>query len=346
VGGSGLIVVVIVAAWALFLVPQLLHRRARAAAHLADRLPLDGSGEALAGPAADLVADHGSDPVAPPGAPRLDPVDLSGQTAASVDAEVGAVRLGRRRFGRRVLVRPAPGPASAGGWRARLRLGRWGRPLPRPAARPQVLRSAAARRRRVLAVLALATLVTALVVSVGALLGLPVPGWLVAIPGLLMVGYLVLLALVHPRQPVHSSAGARVVHPSPAAALPAADLWPAPSPRLDAAAAAPADVPAAEPAEQDGPVAARATADRADPRFAGDGTWTPVPVPVPTYVTAPKARRTVRTIDLSNPGSWTSAAVGAPVEVAVAVGAGADAAPAAPQRDDSDSFEHRRAVGD
>ena len=39
-----------------------------------------------------------------------------------------------------------------------------------------------------------------------------------------------------------------------------------------------------------------------------DGTlWDPLPVTLPTYVTKPAAtRRTVRTIDLGEPGAWTS----------------------------------------
>lgn len=34
--------------------------------------------------------------------------------------------------------------------------------------------------------------------------------------------------------------------------------------------------------------------------------WDPLPVTLPTYVTKPRARRTVRTIDLGEPGTWTS----------------------------------------
>ena len=35
--------------------------------------------------------------------------------------------------------------------------------------------------------------------------------------------------------------------------------------------------------------------------------WNPVAVPIPTYVTAPKAVRPIRTIDLTKPGAWTAA---------------------------------------
>jgi hypothetical protein len=34
--------------------------------------------------------------------------------------------------------------------------------------------------------------------------------------------------------------------------------------------------------------------------------WDPVQVPLPTYVTKAKAVRTVRTVDLGEPGTWTS----------------------------------------
>jgi hypothetical protein len=44
-------------------------------------------------------------------------------------------------------------------------------------------------------------------------------------------------------------------------------------------------------------------ADRAAPDADG---WQPVPVPLPTYVTKPKAVRTTRTIDLGSPGVWSS----------------------------------------
>ena len=35
--------------------------------------------------------------------------------------------------------------------------------------------------------------------------------------------------------------------------------------------------------------------------------WNPVAVPIPTYVTAPKAVRPIRTIDLTKPGVWSAA---------------------------------------
>lgn len=43
--------------------------------------------------------------------------------------------------------------------------------------------------------------------------------------------------------------------------------------------------------------------------FGADDQWHPNPLPVPTYVTAPKAVRQVRVIDLTNPGEWSSGSV-------------------------------------
>jgi hypothetical protein len=62
------------------------------------------------------------------------------------------------------------------------------------------------------------------------------------------------------------------------------------------------------------PVAAPAAAAEvalapADPAFydaVAAAAWDPVPVPLPTYVSAPKAPRSVRIVDLTKPGAWTS----------------------------------------
>lgn len=63
----------------------------------------------------------------------------------------------------------------------------------------------------------------------------------------------------------------------------------------------------------------------------GDALWDPLPVTLPTYVTKPRAGRTVRTIDFSQPNTWTSGHIeGQDVEL--------------PARAD-DTGEHRRAVG-
>ena len=43
-----------------------------------------------------------------------------------------------------------------------------------------------------------------------------------------------------------------------------------------------------------------------DETAAAEGLWDPVPVTLPTYVSKPAARRSVRTIDLDSTGVWTS----------------------------------------
>lgn len=47
-------------------------------------------------------------------------------------------------------------------------------------------------------------------------------------------------------------------------------------------------------------------AEEARERAAAEG-WSPVPVPLPTYVTKPVAPRRAAPIDLTNPGAWTAA---------------------------------------
>lgn len=63
----------------------------------------------------------------------------------------------------------------------------------------------------------------------------------------------------------------------------------------------------------------------------GEALWDPLPVTLPTYVTKPRAGRTVRTIDFSQAGAWTSGHIeGEDVEL--------------PQRSE-DTGDERRAVG-
>jgi hypothetical protein len=53
-----------------------------------------------------------------------------------------------------------------------------------------------------------------------------------------------------------------------------------------------------------------------DPTEGRGSLWDPLPVTLPTYVTKPKAKRTVRTIDLSEPGTWTSGRTAEDAEIA------------------------------
>lgn len=281
-----------------------MHRRASAAAHLADRIPEQSSPDTHAD-AADDVVGGGAQP---------------------------AWARPRGGFGRRHLSRRArTGDDGGGRWFAS-----WHLPALPSLRRPSTTRtsappSAAARRRRILSVLAAATLLTALVVGVAALVGISLPAWLVAVPGGLMVGYLVLLAVVRP-------GARRQARP----AVPLEDTDPAVH-----AGQAPSSKPQIHvlTASQSAAVSARDADDEAvvlPKSEAVDGSrWTPVPLPAPTYVTAPKARRSVRVIDLSNPGSWTAGPAAPEPPRADLPGD-----PVSALEDEDYAIEHRRAVGD
>lgn len=90
-----------------------------------------------------------------------------------------------------------------------------------------------------------------------------------------------------------------------------------------------------------------------------EGGWRPVPVPLPTYVTKPKASRTIRTIDLSTEGLWAEVEAQLPrqgeTEPLVADGAPSSAPDVAShvsadveleEDDELDAILERRAVND
>jgi hypothetical protein len=177
-------------------------------------------------------------------------------------------------------------------------------------------RVAAMRRRRVLSILTLSLL------SVTALAGLEILlWWTVAIPGALIVAFVV-LTRVQLRRQARERAAAAAARRARAQARhdrgPAGK--PAPSPdeeltievKLPAAATAPAEKPASE------------------------GLWDPVPVTLPTYVLKEKAPdRTVRTISLTDDEVFSSARTTDPAEK-----------PAEPVAETPVEPEVKRAVGD
>ena len=192
-----------------------------------------------------------------------------------------------------------------------------------PAARAAA-RAAAKRRRRILGLLVLSVLG----VTGAAYLGY-LPWWAVAIPGGLVVAYLVLCrVLVRRDQRTRSRIAADASPPArrPAARVqapygamhpmitPAASADGAPSGDRDdeadldedtvglSAAALGAAMSAETVEEADEAAAAAVAVARAE----SGSLWDPLPMTLPTYVTMPRATRTVRTIDLSEPGSWSS----------------------------------------
>jgi hypothetical protein len=74
------------------------------------------------------------------------------------------------------------------------------------------------------------------------------------------------------------------------------------------------------------------------PTADGGSLWDPLPVTLPTYLSKPKAPRTVRAISLGEPGTWTSGRLEPP-----AAPPAADASPAVVEP--TEQSEPRRAVG-
>jgi hypothetical protein len=93
-------------------------------------------------------------------------------------------------------------------------------------------------------------------------------------------------------------------------------------------------------------VAAEAPGAEAVYDAVADDAWEPVPVPVPTYVSAPRAPREVRVIDLTRPGAWTSGRLETDADPGPAVRAGEAETPRDPIVTGELLIERRQAVGD
>ena len=210
----------------------------------------------------------------------------------------------------------------------------------RRAAARTAARAAARRRRRILGFLVLSTMVVTGLAAFAV-----VPWWSVAIPAGLTVLYLV-LCRTQVRRERDAAWDADL-------ASSMADLDDA-EPARRAAVRVEASYGVARPAmlneqgfaevdgEEDTVAIDVAVLDAVlVPTTDGGSLWDPLPVTLPTYVSKPKARRTVRTIDLNEPGTWTS---GRTEEDSRLV---AESAPAeAPAEAQGEGFEEQqRAVG-
>ncbi|MFC6288184.1 hypothetical protein ACFP3Q_13995 [Nocardioides sp. GCM10027113] len=151
----------------------------------------------------------------------------------------------------------------------------------RPAYNREAANRAARRRRRVLGLLLLANAVVVTLAGFGL-----ISGWYAAIPGGLLVAWLVACRLM-----VRRERGIR--------RRPAAVRIPGSFPETGDENCAPTGV---------GEVAVEDLADTGRiPAVTDPSLWDPMPMTLPTYVTKPAAaRRTVRTIDLDSTGVWTS----------------------------------------
>jgi hypothetical protein len=298
VGLSGIIFVVLAVAWAGYLIPKALRhheevgrnrsvdRFSTAMRVLARRDPVSRrDGRLVVTPA------RSSERI-------LVPARRTGGTAGSVTAPVTAPAAAPAAAP--VAAPVAAPPAAANGATAMSE---------RPAAR------AAARRRRYIL-----TGLLVVVLAVVALAALQVvPRWGVAVPVALTVLYLVLCRTQvrreakagRRREPEAGSSDESVAGPSEDVRV---------EPRRAVRVEAPYGTPRAarndqgfeevSPEEETMSIPcvepAGVVGDGSAPGEAGSSLWDPVPVTLPTYVTKQQASRTVRTIDLSEPRTWTS----------------------------------------
>jgi hypothetical protein len=177
----------------------------------------------------------------------------------------------------------------------------------------------ARRRRRVLGLLLVVTAATGVAAYLAYL-----PAWSPAIPGALVVAWLVLCRLmVRTGAPVRRS-----VAPTSAA-----------EEGFDVAPPEAADSPVVEPALASSPALAP-TSPVVEPVETDDGSlWDPLPLTLPTYVSKPAARRTVRTIDLTQTGVTSSGHRAEDTELARKAEADAKA------QADSEAAEQRKVAG-
>lgn len=200
------------------------------------------------------------------------------------------------------------------------------RPRPSRAA----LKAAAARRRRILAVL----LALAGVAVVVAALGFA-PSWSAAVPVLVIMGFLALARRQVRRASEAYWDEAAVVQPEPR------NVITRPATRVDAThgAAKTSTSPATDASAADSDDEPTVTLHPDDLREArvgigvvatadGGSLWDPLPVTLPTYVDKPVAKRSYRTIDLGEPGTWSSGHSEADTATAAAAAA-AEATPTA-----------------
>jgi len=173
-------------------------------------------------------------------------------------------------------------------------------PGPRPRVTGTAARLAARRRRRTLLTLLLATAI------VGGLVGFRViPVWSVAIPVGLVLAWLVACRIqVRHERGISSKRDKKSTKATSAAKV-----------EDESTVIVSGQVEDVNPGRQhvmeSTPLESNALDDQlviAAPSIAttGDMVWDPLPVTVPTYVTKPRAGRTVRTIDFAQAGAWTS----------------------------------------
>lgn len=303
VSSSGLIYAVIVGAWAAYLVPMWLRRQdelnearpterfSTAIRLLSGRAAMErrvakARGETV-DPAADAV-EGDTDPV--------ESVDVRGLALPATEVRRPAARTGPASD----VTPPHPAPHQ--------------QYQPAHPQSPNPRAKVLARRRRTTTLLFVAFTAGAIVAAVGGIALL----WAPALPAVLLTLYIAQMRRQERRRfevrldQRHAAEAARRLRARPAPPAPAAQEERPPAP------AAPAPAPAA-PAPSPRTADRRALVEQTDhaewvdqqraQQTADDG-WDPVPVPLPTYVTAPVAPRIPGGIDLGAPDTWSSARSG------------------------------------
>ncbi|MFI9121537.1 gephyrin-like molybdotransferase receptor GlpR [Streptomyces bikiniensis] len=316
---SGLIYAVIVGAWAAYLVPMWLRRQdelneARPTERFSTAIRLLSGRAGMERRYAKELKER--DRTAQDPTPDVDP-DAATEHLSSVDVRAFSAPAARTEARLELPDRapdrdPEPAPGAGRGAAERARRGK-------------VL----ARRRRTTIVLFLAFTLGAVVAAVG---GLPFL-WAPAVPALLLSAYIVHLRIQERRRFVYVMDRRRA---EAAAARLRESRRPAPTPEPEADQA-PATAPAVSPQEADRRALVEQTdhaewvdqqRDRGPAR--GDS-WDPVPVPLPTYVTAPVAPRASSGVDITDPETWSAARSSTAADPAPAPAP--RKRPAAPRRD-------------
>lgn len=286
---SALIFVALAVAWVVYLVPKVLRYHEDDAATrnvdgFSDRLRVLARRDAVSSKESALVAEGRSkqaepEPVKDDAAAieESEPVEQPEQVEQPAEP-TPAPRADRTDRAVRPSGRPAERPVLTPEERRRRRL------------RRAAAQRAAARRRRVLAVLVLA------VVTVVALASAGVLAWpWTTVPAALVVAWLVLCRVMVRRERAVRVRRRRTTLADTVLAEEGND--------------APATPTVAEQTDLDVALADDPRTDEIPVVSAAaevDNGWTPVPVPLPTYVAKAPAGRTVRTIDLDSTGVWSS----------------------------------------
>ncbi|MFB7554495.1 divisome protein SepX/GlpR [Streptomyces brevispora] len=323
---SGLIYAVIVGAWAAYLVPMWLRRQdelneARPTERFSTAIRLLSGRAAMERRYAKGLQECTDDEAAPDAGPdvstdRMDSVDVRNFSAPPAHTEVRVhdpartpERAPKERPARERSVSPSA-PESATFRRSRP--GGIDAERARRAQRTQVL----ARRRRTTVVLFLGFTLGAVVAAVGGLGFL----WAPAVPAVLLSTYIVHLRTQERRRFAFTMdrrraevAAQRLRENRPRRHQPAATAPAESDEDPEARHPVPEPTPTVSPQE----AGRRALVEQTDHaewvdqqrergRVQGDS-WEPVPVPLPTYVTAPVAPRATGGVEVGNPETWSAA---------------------------------------